>query len=249
MPGEQLKILSHNTFWFQGAPYPMDEPGEPVMPILSALMGLYKAVGPDVVCLQEVQSERTFRLIADGLGMEGRFCPGSTLTQYGGAVLWKCTGAYVVDSASSKDPPQRMWQIIEVSAGDGATLSLCNIHLPSARQLGRDASAKRRIEELSNVLLGDDPPAIVVGDFNEQPGGPVAKYMSENGYRDAAALAGRAHLPTAPSGVRVDYIWVHSSLGDRVVEYGVMNREMLATDYPGKGYLSDHFPLWVTLEI
>ena len=40
-----------------------------------------------------------------------------------------------------------------------------------------------------------------------------------------------------------------SSLGDRVVEYGVMNREMLATDYPGKGYLSDHFPLWVTLEI
>ena len=166
MPIKRLKILSHNVFWFQGASFLTDKPGEPVTEILSSLAELYDTLRPDIICLQEIQSEITFHLVAAELGMAGAYCPGATFVQYGGAAFWKYRGTCVVDSQSSAEVPQRMWQIIEVPVGDAEKLNVCNIHLPSARQLGQEASVKQRLKEISNVLRQDACPMVVVGDFN-----------------------------------------------------------------------------------
>lgn len=251
---KRLKILTHNAFWFQGAGFETDSPGDPVPPVMESLVGIYRALAADVLCLQEIQDEPTFARLAAALGMPGRHSSGGVLRQYGGATLWR-EGSWVCGSATCEPAAQRMWQTVEVG-GAGAAMMVCNIHLPSSRQLGRGAGA-RRLEELAAAVERDQRPAVVAGDFNERPGGSVCEYMASQGYLDMAAETGRAFLPTGLGGGRGDYIWLDRGLRERVVEYGVLHREVMASpsstagcrgnNYEA-GYLSDHFPLWVTLE-
>ena len=125
-------------------------------------------------------------------------------------------------------------------------VTVCNVHLPSARQLGREGAAVRRIEELAASI--QSLPDVVLGDFNEPPGGAVTQFISRNGYQDAAVLMGRPDVPTSVGGSRGDQIWVRSDLRERVLEYGVLAKEDLAISLGEKVYLSDHVPLWVRLE-
>jgi len=243
----RIRILCHNVFWFQGVPFAADRPKGPNRTVLASLVERYRAVEPDVVCLQEIQSEEAFRLVARALSMAGDYCPGVALAQYGGAVLRR-EGKRVADARSvSGIISQRMWQMVDVPSGAGGSLRLCNVHLPSGRQVGKDAASLLRREELSVVLSHAKPPHLILGDFNEQPGGPLSEYLSERGYHDAALLADRPAQPTALGGGRGDYIWVHETVLDAVAEYCVMPRESLATAIPGKTFLSDHLPLWIAL--
>lgn len=242
----ELRILSHNVFWFQGAAFATDRPPGGRPPILSALVEIHLRLAPDVLALQEVQDEATFKLLAGSLEMTGRHCPGGELGQYGGATFWR-EGRYVADSQSSPPVVQRMWQIVEARPAGGAGVRICNIHLPSSRQLGEARAGRRRVRELLGVLERADPPAVVLGDFNEQPGGPVGRCLSRRGYLDAAVLAGRADRPTSLGGGRGDQIWIHRTLRDRLAEYGVLDRTSIESAGGGAPPLSDHFPLWITL--
>ena len=141
-----------------------------------------------------------------------------------------------------------MWQIVEVNAGDRC-LQICNIHLPSGRQLGPAGAASKRTTELQEAiescLVKLD---IVAGDFNEQPGGPVSRCMESHDYADSAMLSGRDGVPTNIGQGRGDYIWVKRSMSTRLLEYDVATRECLAREDAGEQYLSDHLPLWIALE-
>jgi len=240
----KLTILSHNVFWFQGKPFESAEPGEHDEKIADELAAFYRGVGANVVCVQEVQSPRAADAMAERLGMAGAYCPGRTFPQYGGAVF----GADVVDD-SSRDgrTAQRFWQLARHAASG---IEVCNIHLPSGRQEGRDRAPAIRVAELSDMLsVCGKTPDVLAGDFNERPGGAVGELLARHGYTDAAVAAGKPHLPTSMGGSRGDYLWLHERILHRLVGYEVPPREALAwTERPGKEYLSDHLPLWITLE-
>ncbi len=239
----RLRILCHNVFWFQGVPFSPDTPGEPEAEVLQALMDLYRQLEPDVLCLQEVQGEGVFHRLGASLGMAGAYCAGGQLGQYGGATLWRC-GTALGDSQQAG--PQRMWQMAAVSGEGGQGVTVCNVHLPSARQVGKTAAARQRVEELAGAVR--TRPQVVVGDFNEAPGGGVSDFMTGQGYVNAAVLMDQAHSPTSLGGKRGDQIWVHESCRERVTGYGVLPEEDLATSIEGKTHLSDHLPLWVDLD-
>lgn len=242
-------ILSHNTFWFQGAPFPSDNPPEPDPNVLRRLCAIYRQVSPNVICLQEIQSQAAFAMVRDCLGMSGCYCPGTTLPQYGGAVFWRTgCGKPAQDCRQAAHGNQRMWQVVEASAG-GRRLLICNIHLPSHRQIGRAQAAAQRVAELQNLLRGcATQPEVIAGDFNEQPGGPAGAYLESQAYADAAVLAERAHLPTNTAAGRGDYLWLKRQDAGGLLAYNVVRQEDLAWDQPGKQYLSDHLPLWITLK-
>ncbi len=243
----RLTILSHNVFWFQGAEFPTDKPGKPVPNVLEGLVRLYRAIAADVLCFQEIQDEGTFRLLGEALGLPGRYTPGGTLRQYGGATFWR-EGAYRRDSLSCEPRPQRMWQLTDASPGRAGAVCLCNVHLPSSRQLG-PAAGTRRLQELACMIEDEPRPMIILGDFNEMPGGPVGEYLASMGYCDAAAITGQTFRPSGLGDGRGDHIWVHSSLAERVIEYGVLPKERMIAAPAGEEYLSDHLPLWLTLEM
>lgn len=62
----RIRLVSHNAFWFQGVPFPSDEPGEPQPEVLEGLLTVYRALEPNLLCLQEVQPVEC----AQRLGME-----------------------------------------------------------------------------------------------------------------------------------------------------------------------------------
>ncbi len=241
-----LRIVTHNAFWFQGAPFAKDRPGQPAPAVLASLAELYRGLRPDVLAIQEVQDARSFDLLAEALPLPGRYCPGGELAQYGGAVFFP-SGDYVADWRCSPLRPQRMWQVVQVAAGEAPAIQICNIHLPSSRQLDPAAAGPRRIEELCVALGQLRPPAVVVGDFNEPPGGPVGKHLGERGFLDAAELAGLGEKATALGGGRGDQVWIHNTLRDRLLEYAAVDRAALKAGGGEKEYLSDHVPLCVTL--
>jgi|GEM_PF-471354 endonuclease/exonuclease/phosphatase family metal-dependent hydrolase len=240
----RIRILCQNVFWFQGAPFAPEMPGEPVPQIFEDLVSLYSRLDPDVICLQEVQSEAVFGDLLSAFGMEGTYCPGGVLAQYGGVMMWK-TGSKVADPDWLNDPPQRMWQMA-VAPGSGE-LTVCNVHLPSNRQLGRERSRVQRVEELRAATSGG--PNVVVGDFNEAPGGAVGEFMQSTGFLDAAEVTGKANAPTSINGNRGDQIWIQAAMANRLVAYGVATDTDLETSVPEKSHLSDHLPLWIDIEI
>lgn len=242
----RLRIVCHNAFWFQGSPYAPAEPGEPVPDVLGALVQIYGRLEPQALCLQEIQGDGVFARLCARTALSGSYCPGGLLTQYGGAVLWRA-GRLAADCRGSEDPPERMWQIAEVPDGDGAVL-IANVHLPSSRHLGEETAARRRIEEMAAVVEHDPAPDIVLGDLNEQPGGPLGGFLAERGYEDAAVLTGRTHVGTTPNGRRNDQIWVARARWNAVVDYGVVPNEEMTAHIPRKDYLSDHFPVWIDLD-
>ncbi len=243
-----IRIAGNNLFWLQGSPFLPEAPGAPQPGILEGLADLWQDLAPDILCLQEVQSHQAFDAVRNATGMSGAWCPGAELPQYGGAILWR-SGRLLADSRSADPAPQRVWQIAAVPRPAGGELRVANCHLPSNRQLGAEAAAARRAEELSGLLTTGRRPEVVLGDFNEQPGGPLADFLIGKGYVDAAALAGGGGQSTTVGGGRGDQIWVAEEFADRIRGYGVISEERMRAGVPGREHLSDHFPLWVDLEI
>ncbi len=243
----RITVLSHNVFWFQGMPFATDQPPAPDPAVLSGLCHLYRTLEPDVVCLQEVQSREAFEMVAQQLEMEGCWSAGVDLPQYGAATFWHpgC-GKMLTDAHRSSLEVQRIWQTAEVSAGE-SVLTVANLHLPSARQLGDAGAAKQRLAELQDVLTvraaGYD---LIAGDLNEQPDGDLSSSLKQQGYVDLART-----LPTAPpttfNGGRGDYLWLNGSSRWKLREFTTVCRETLVREGNGR-YLSDHLPLLAVIE-
>lgn len=244
---KQFTVLSHNVYWLQGAPFEGDQPPAPNVEILRRLCAIYGKAGADVICLQEIQSRDAFEMVSKELGMPGCYCRGKELRQYGGAVFWHPDrGRHCHDVLGVASGMQRMWQVVEVTHNN-RRLQLCNIHLPSKRQLSHEQATAQRVAELRNAIRGlDTPPDLIVGDFNEPPAGPAGEYLEAQGYVDAAVHAGRAELLTLGN-QRLDYIWIKQPLSDCLLTYDVAGADELACEDIGKHHLSDHLPLWISL--
>jgi endonuclease/exonuclease/phosphatase family metal-dependent hydrolase len=241
-----LRIVSHNAFWFQGASFPSDSPGPPDRRVLNALAELHASLAPDVLCIQEIQDAETFAALAAAVGMDGCYSPGRELPQYGGATLWRSPPASHADWRDAGAAPQRMWQVVALPGAHGFVVA--NVHLPSARQLPKETAQQRRLAELEALLSRDPRPDVIAGDLNEQPGGPVGELLRSHGYADAAEAAGQAGAATKVGGGRGDYVWLSAAATGRLMEYGVAGGEGFWKGVSGKEPLSDHLPLWVSLD-
>lgn len=246
----QFTLLSHNAFWFQGVPFPTDRPPEPDTEILQRLCAIYRDLKPDVVCLQEIQNEEAFRMVSEELEMPGCYCRGEELPQYGGATFWASPrGEQIHSSHESALATQRMWQIVEVGRSDFC-LRIGNVHLPSQRQLGPQRSAEQRVAEtleaVNSCEVGLD---FIAGDFNEQYGGSVSECLEEHDYVDAAAISDWIEKPTSIAGGRGDFIWMREQASNSLLNYGVVGKRELECGDGNKRYLSDHLPLWITVEV
>lgn len=241
-----ITVVSHNAFWMQGHPFDGDRPGGPVGPIVSGLAGHYRHVAPDVLCLQEIQSAEAFGAISAAMALPGSYAPGREHRQYGACTL-SADARIMADSGSTRAPFTRAFQLIEVGP-KGRGLRIANVHLPSGRQLGAAEGAARRLAELESILRHDPPPDILCGDLNERPGGAVSDYLAGQGFVNAAVITGKADRCTSIGGTRGDYIWVRQPVADRLRDYGVCPPADFRANVPGKTFLSDHLPLWISVE-
>ncbi len=243
----QLTILSHNAFWFQGAPYEPPLPGAARAEIAERLAALYRRMPPDVVCLQEVQDKAAFEMIKRLLDMEGVYCSGAEHPQYGGAVFWR-SGRPGLNAFAAGLHPQRMWQVAETN-GRLPACSIANVHLASWRQLGEEAAACSRIDDLNGLLQTVPRPLVIAGDFNEGPQGTATAFLMQHGYLDTAVLTGQEIASTGVNKDRSDQVWVHESIADRVTSLVFGSWDDLDARALGLKSLSDHLPLWTTLDL
>jgi endonuclease/exonuclease/phosphatase family metal-dependent hydrolase len=240
---ERLCIISHNVFWFQGVPFATDTPPAPRSEIAGQLCLLYKKICPDVLCLQEIQSEATARMVAEILEMEYLFCAGGGLAQYGNAVFsrWPMEEMPLQQSIL----PDRTLLRVTIYPKESQAISLVNVHLPSNRQRGAEGGQRRRLEELSGVL---DQADILLGDFNELPDGRCASLLTRAEYVDAAQACSAGASPSTLGEKRGDHIWIAKDKINLLQGYFFIPKEQLALCGTEKTFLSDHLPVGCLLD-
>lgn len=241
-------MVTHNAYWFQGAPSIWGE--ERVCAhaaVVQALAALYRDLDPDVVCLQEVPSAEVCAALRGQLGMEGAFFPGGQRADYGGALLWKGQSARVENFTHTAVGQGRFFERICLKLDtyiNNRHLSIVNVHLSSNRYAPAHRGEPVRLAELAALFAADSAPDVVVGDFNAVPDSAVYADMMERGFVDCGhnySTHGRA------ADKRIDYIWVGADSGLSLAAYEVVEDERFL--YDAGVYLSDHHPLCARLQL
>ena len=244
-------IVSHNAYWFQGSPSLWGKEQSHAHPaVVAALAALYRELGPDVVCVQEVPDAATAQELAHELAARAEYCAGRVLVDYGGATFVCAHDARFRDLTRQPGPSglthERVCLEATVVLPDGRDLRVVNLHLPSDRFDPAPRAAQRRREELAALLSRRGRPHIVAGDMNSLPGREVSALLHDAGYVDAAEAAGLGDVPTAGQR-RIDYVWASQDLARTMISYAVIADERFAM--PEGRCLSDHCPVRVVFSL
>tara|TARA_B100000809_G_scaffold262809_1_gene314642 strand:+ start:692 stop:1447 length:756 start_codon:yes stop_codon:yes gene_type:complete len=220
-------LVSHNSYWFQGAPSLWGEERTQSHPhILAALTRFYRQLAPDILCLQEVPSEEEASRLAEELGMQATFARGGRRPAYGGAVLWHGSDAEVEDLTGYGDtaPFERMCLVLQCTGPEG--LTIVTVHLSSNRYAPGREGDPVRLAELQALFAACPQPDVIAGDFNATPSGLVYQDMVARGFVECGSLA---CVPAIANERRVDYIWIREA------------RRLLVepTDFQPAGFLLD----------
>ncbi len=240
-----LTLLSHNVYWFQGAPSLWGiERQQPHPAILPALAALYKNLGVDLLALQEIPAPESLVQLQTALNMEGQYVKGGLRPSYGGGFLWRGKVGGCRDLTNRPVSPQRVFErfCVEVHGHfSGTDLTLVNVHLSSNRYAPDRQGESIRLAELAALTAAVPQADIIMGDFNAAPHSIVHQCMEDRGYWDPGA--------TAPAqDKRVDYIWLQKKYRPALLDY----RQLKAGDYTwgvGPTLLSDHPPVLVQLDL
>ena len=246
---KSLTLVSHNAYWFQGAPSLWGEECTRAHPaVVQALAELYAELDPDVLCLQEVPSCEIAAALCAELGMEGAFFPGGKRTAYGGAILWQDPAARVENldcTAGDECVFERICLKLDTCIGD-RSLSIVDVHLCSNRYAPDRLGEPLRLAELEALFDVCAAPDVVLGDFNATPDSAVYARMVERGFADS----GCGHAEHGrPQEKRIDYIWIRIDSGLFVSEYEVIQDERFLHDAAADVYLSDPHPVRVRLRL
>ncbi len=239
-----MKILTHNVYWFQGAPSRWGtERVADVPEVFDALCQLYESVAVDVLCLQEVHKPALVDLLAQKLGMSTRFhAPGGLRPDYGGAIL--CRGEVSFKDCtreSTGDPHER----IHLRASFNK-FELASVHLPSNRFANSaEEGDVARVGELTRILSKMPKPNVLVGDMNCKPDSLPYQFIADAGNVDAAAVAGGEAVLKR----RVDYMWLDVAWASRLVRFEVLDEGAFCRETQGVSWkLSDHPPLLMEVQ-
>jgi endonuclease/exonuclease/phosphatase family metal-dependent hydrolase len=202
----QLSLVVQNVGWFRG--WPVSERTDGVDPtVLAALSALYTDFNVDALCLQEMPDEDAAQRLADSLSMAWAYCPGMEQKAYGGGVLWR-KGQLLADARGAAPPPARCWQLLELQTGPYGGITVANVHLVSDKRTEGGDGEARRVADMRQVVGLDPRPALICGDLNEEPGGPVGELLTDAGYLDAAVEAGAPAGSTGIAKPRSDQVWL-----------------------------------------
>ncbi|HLM65429.1 MAG TPA: endonuclease/exonuclease/phosphatase family protein [Acidimicrobiales bacterium] len=235
---------------------------------VTAVAAHLRAVGADIVALQEVQRHQARAL---GLALDARSVrwgfkhwPVRTWPE-GMAVIGVSFAARVRTRALSArwrpwSSRRRVFQLATFApdvSGEGATpLVLANVHLSTRRNEQRRAGEVTAV--LAAVRSGPGLP-VVIGDFNERPGGAIFEGFAAAGLRDAwdDVRPGvpeaekttywprwKAGTSAAPS-QRLDYLMIPAA----VTVAGVVVPRPGDEGFARFATLSDHLPLAATLDV
>jgi endonuclease/exonuclease/phosphatase family metal-dependent hydrolase len=244
-----LTLVTHNAYWFQGAPSLWGEERtqahDAVMPLLARLYG---RLDTDILCLQEVPSSAVLSTLRTELGMQGAFFPGGKRSAYGGAMLWQGMATSVEElTHTAEDVPvfERICLQLNTSI-QTRSITVIGVHLASNRFAPERQGEPIRLAELETLFAACPEPDVVMGDFNATSDSGVYARMVEQGFIDCGhgyTVHGR------PPDKRIDYIWIRAAAGLSVLEYEVIQDQRFVYDADAGIYLSDHHPVRVCLRL
>jgi len=249
--GRRIKIATHNVYWFQGHPFSRDQPGEENRVVFARLCALYAQKEFDLLCLQEIQSREVADRFLQAMGMRGLYAPGNLYPHYGSLIAVR-PGFTLEDRTIEAPSLRERSRMVATVSGPGITLRIANLHLTSGRQSGPAQAGTARARELEEFLsLHGETTDLLVGDLNEDRGrGNVSPLLEAEGLVDAAVATGNDGISASvKSASRTDMIWLRQRWQKHLTGYGVIQEEVAVDDLPGKTFLSDHRPVWVTLEL
>lgn len=221
-----------------------------------AISGIIRAVGPDVVALQEVQRRQASRL-SSALDMPvARWGLKHWPIVHPAEGLAVLTPHRVVDTDLFSIRRRPLWDYrrrvgldVSIDMGD-AVVRVLDVHLSAHGETARRVNEARLLARRSR---SKDRPAHVVGDLNEHPHEGAHATLVQEGWIDAWSVVNGD----------VDGGWTNWTGGDRrgrpatqrldyvLAPHGaVVERSWVITDAPGVAEmadLSDHLPLVATV--
>lgn len=257
----QLRTITYNVLACTGyrdkndkrKRYRPDIPREQMTRRFALELGLYQ---PDIITFQESPGEHAVAAIAEQLGF-GHHCFFYSGEAWHGAMMsrYKILEHKNCPLASYQVRPEKLFTRHwgrAVLEWDKGPLVVYSAHLfPGG---GSSARREPEITEMLAVMASDIKSGrsmLLQGDLNHQPEGPEYKRWRDAGLVDAFAARGVGPPSTIPSHdpqARIDYVWAHGPIVDRLSECRVLYEGAFRTnpDDPGSVALSDHLPLMAT---
>lgn len=203
---------------------------------------------PDAITLVEAPDETAVAKMAQRLGMDYRH--GNDASP--GAVLSRCKILEWNPRPEGKNAPYAKAQLPKHCARTVLETPFGPVILYSVHYTARNQ--ERRMGELQTTLdiIADDvasgQPLVLQGDLNHSQQWPEYKHWVDAGLQDAFRLKGTGieqTLGTSKPTMRIDYIWVHGPLVERLRECRVLYEGAFRTnpEDPGSVALSDHLPV------
>lgn len=231
-----LRIVTYNIHHGEGGDHQVD---------LERIAGVLLALGPDVVCLQEVDRNlsRTDRRdfpaeFEQLLGMPGVFESNYDFDggEYGNAIFTKLPVAshenHALPGPEGIEPRGCIEAVVE---WNGAKVRVMNTHLGLSER-------EREGQTEAIAALLDERPTVVCGDFNETPGRPAMQTLEAKlthcRLTDTLEEKDLTFSAQRPS-VRIDHVLANAGLKCLGIE--VIRNEVTAI-------ASDHLPVLAVLE-
>ena len=204
-----------------------------------------RALGPDVVLLQEVLQDEGLpnqaQTVADRLGLGHvhfvSWDSAGSVKRYGNAIL---SSRPLLDAETHRLPPADAYRLAASAAVEvgGRRVRLVTTHLHNPPTVEGRAARAMEIAHLLAVVEAGDGPVVIGGDFNAEPDWPEMGML--RAYRDlgGAGITWGPPYAGAP-GRRIDYLFDTDHPGLAVLDAG------RALDRPTDGlYPSDHFAVY-----
>ena len=253
-PQAGFRTITYNTRKAQGWGLRKEQQERLVglRPQLPQRMALELALyAPDVITLVEAPDEKTVAGMAQMLGMDYRHgndaSPGAVLSR-NKILEWNAR-------PEGKHAPYTKAQFPTHCARTRLDTPLGAVILYSVHYTARNQ--KRRTVELETTLdiIADDVASgasiILQGDLNHSQQWPEYQRWVDIGLQDAFQLKGAGvaeTLGTAKPSMRIDYIWLHGPIVDRLAACRGLFEGAFRTnpEDPGSVALSDHIPVMAT---
>jgi endonuclease/exonuclease/phosphatase family metal-dependent hydrolase len=211
-------------------------------PDIEAVAGAISAEQPDIVVLQEIR-KRQATALATALQM--RYSWVLKHSPYTALMWWRSEGMailtpHLLDAVGhteiSEDQPKRSWRrrIAQwglVGRPDRSMLMIYNLHLSPHRDADSRRAEAKRVSELV-ASIGDDPPPVVAGDFNDADDPSIIDALP--GFEHVVpAMTNPAETPTQ----LLDHVLVPATANDVTVSVPAGGPQWAA--------ISDHLPVTV----
>ncbi|MCH8823563.1 MAG: endonuclease/exonuclease/phosphatase family protein [Planctomycetes bacterium] len=210
---------------------------------------------PDIVTFQESPAKSVVADIANRMGMNHTYFRGG----FPGAVIsrFEITESTNKPLAPGTDPDDvkglftRHWGRAVLKTDDD-DLVVYSVHMHPGQPDIREKEVTQMLAAMDADLTSNRS-IILQGDLNHTPDGPEYQRWVEAGLRDAFAAKGTGDgfsIPSTEPRKKIDYVWAHGPLADRLTECSVLFEGDFRTNPqdPKSFALSDHIPVLAVFE-